>query len=84
MIGGMLSVEALAILSGRDRHRPQDHATLRAAAVEMARSGLKTRDIASALGLTAAAVRQLLGERATAFEQPAAEPAVYGQGASHD
>lgn len=63
MIGGL---DALAALSGRDRHRPQDHATLRAAAVEMARSGLTARDIAESLGLTERAVRDLLGERAAA------------------
>jgi len=63
-IGGTLTLEALAALAGRDRHRPADHATLRAAAVEMARSGLTARDISQALGLTEAAVRQLLGQAA--------------------
>jgi DNA-binding NarL/FixJ family response regulator len=54
-IGGHLDVDALAKL-----YRPADPPTLRAAAVEMARSGLTARDIASSLGLTEAAVRQLL------------------------
>jgi DNA-directed RNA polymerase specialized sigma24 family protein len=49
----------------RDVHRPVDREALRAAAVEMARSGLTARDISQALGLTEAAVRQLL-ERAAA------------------
>lgn len=53
----MTDLEAQA---ARDRHRPMDTPTLRAAAVEMARSGLTARDIASSLGLTEAAVRQLL------------------------
>lgn len=60
-IGGPLDYAAL---TGRDRHRPQDGPTLRAAAVEMARSGLLPRDIASSLGLTEAAVRQLLAWQA--------------------
>ena len=59
-IGGTLDLKALAALSGRDQHRPADTPTLRAAAVEMARSGLTARDIASSLGLTEMAVRQLL------------------------
>ncbi len=59
-IGGTLTLDALAQLAGRDAHRPTDAPTIRAAAVEMARSGLTARDIAQALGLTEAAVRQLL------------------------
>jgi hypothetical protein len=62
MIGGTLTLDALAALSGRDRHRPHDPAALRAAAAEMARSGLTARDIAGCLGLTEYAVTQLLGE----------------------
>lgn len=54
-IGGHLDVDALARL-----HRPADAPTLRAAALEMARSGLTARDIAASLGLTEAAVRQML------------------------
>lgn len=54
-IGGRLDLDALARL-----HRPADAPTLRAAAVEMTRSGLTARDIASSLGLSEAAVRQLL------------------------
>lgn len=59
-IGGTLDLEALGALYGRDRHRPADAPTLRAAALEMARGGLTPRDIASSLGLTEMAVRQLL------------------------
>lgn len=42
-------------------HRPLDRDALRAAACEMYRRGLTPSDIAAALGLTACAVRQLLG-----------------------
>ena len=50
----------------RDLYRPTDPAVLRVAAVEMARSGLTSLDIAEALGLTEHAVHQLLGEREVA------------------
>lgn len=50
----------------RDLHRPKDREALRVAAIELRWRGLTARDIASALGLTEAAVRQLLGERAAA------------------
>jgi hypothetical protein len=53
-----------AALTGRDRHRPADHATMRAAVRELAARGLTPRDIASSLGLTEAAVRQLLAWQA--------------------
>jgi DNA-binding NarL/FixJ family response regulator len=50
---------------GKERYRPHDAPTLRAAAVELSRRGLLARDIASVLGLTEFAVRQLLAwERA--------------------
>ena len=64
-IGGVLDRSAMDALYARDRHKPSDAPTLRTAAVEMARSGLTPRDIASSLGLTEAAVRQLL-----AWEKP--------------
>ncbi len=51
---------------GRDVHRPKDREARRVAAVELRGRGLTARDIASALGLTEAAGRQLLGERAAA------------------
>ena len=54
-IGGRLDLDALARL-----HRPLDAPTLRAAAVELRSRGLTEQDIAAALGLTPAAVRQLL------------------------
>ncbi len=57
-IGGALDWRALV---DRDRHRPTDRATLRAAAAELAARGLTARDIACALRLTESAVRQLLG-----------------------
>ncbi len=44
----------------RDAHRPQDRATLRAAALELASRGLTHADIAAALGLSCGAVRDLL------------------------
>ena len=59
-VGGQLTLEALALLAGRDRHRPSDPATLRAAAVELRSRGLTDRDIGQALGIAEAAVRQLL------------------------
>jgi len=47
-------------LPGRDAHRPADQDGMRAAVRELAASGLQPRDIAAALSLTEAAVRQLL------------------------
>jgi hypothetical protein len=69
-IGGVLDLCALALLSGADidrqatQHRPSDREALLAAAVELRQSGLEFRDIGQALGLSEAAVRQLLGESA--------------------
>ena len=45
-------------------HRPRDRNALRAAAHELSSRGLTPRDIASALQLGEAAVRDLLGRRA--------------------
>lgn len=45
-----------------DRHRPQDRDTLRVAAQELRQRGLTALDIAAALRLSEAAVRDLLGE----------------------
>jgi hypothetical protein len=50
----------------RDRHRPLDRDAMRVAAVELASRGLTPRDVAAALSLTEAAVRQLLGTREAA------------------
>ncbi len=44
----------------RDAHRPQDRATLRAAAVELASRGLTPTDIAAALRLSERAVHNLI------------------------
>lgn len=46
----------------RDRHRPDDWQTVRAAALELRQRGLTDRDVASALHLSESAVQQLLGE----------------------
>ena len=59
-IGGALDYAALT--GGRDRHRPLDRAAMRIAVAELAARGLTPRDIAQALSLSEAAVRQLLTE----------------------
>jgi len=52
-------------------HRSTDRATLRVAAVELARQGLTIRDISAALGLSESAVRMLLAPpEARALEGP--------------
>ena len=56
----------------RDRYRPRDAAVLLAAAVELRQRGLSARDIAQALGLTARAVEQMLGEQPAAQDRGAA------------
>lgn len=43
-----------------EQHRPQDRATLRAAAVELKARGLLPADISAALRLSEAAIRELL------------------------
>lgn len=53
------SIPALDLDLGATRHRPAERAVLRAAAVELAARGLTPRDIATALRLTEAAVRDL-------------------------
>lgn len=68
-IGGALTADALAALSGRDRHRPTDQETLRAAAVELRQRGLLPADIAAALRISEGAVRQLLGETARTTQE---------------
>ena len=51
------------VARAHDREQsPPDRATARVAALELARRGLTPRDIAAALRLSEAAVRQLLGE----------------------
>ena len=54
-VGGKLGMREMATL-----YRPHDEATLRAAAVDLRMRGLTDRDIAAALRLTEAGVRQLL------------------------
>ncbi|MHB1813436.1 MAG: hypothetical protein ACYCUE_01165 [Steroidobacteraceae bacterium] len=51
---------ALDLTARARQHRPQDRATLRCAAVELASRGLTPVDIATALRLSCAAVRDLL------------------------
>lgn len=60
--GWGLDSDAVDALSGRERHKPGDTDAIRAAAREMAHSGLTARDIAASFGLTEAAIRQLLSE----------------------
>lgn len=65
-IGGELGVAALDALSGRSydaraqRHRPTDPAELAAEVRRLNRSGLSPLDIATALRLDLAAVRNVL------------------------
>ena len=59
-MSGYWSTLVAAAFSRRDAHRPQDRATLRAAAAELAARGLTHADIAAALRLSCAAVRNLL------------------------
>ncbi len=54
-IGGTLDRAALAVL-----HRPTDPETMARAACALAARGFKPRDIADVLGLSKAAVTQLL------------------------
>ncbi|MDA8350401.1 MAG: hypothetical protein M0038_16660 [Pseudomonadota bacterium] len=51
---------ALDLTARARQHRPADRATLRAAARELASRGLTPIDIAAALGLSCAAVRNLI------------------------
>jgi len=60
-IGGTLTLDALAALSGRDRHRPLDRDAMRAAVLELRQRGLLPADIAAALRISEGAVRDLLG-----------------------
>jgi len=60
MSGGMLDARAYALLA--QRHRPTDRDGQLIAARELARQGLKVRDIAAALAITELAARQLLTE----------------------
>lgn len=59
-IGGVLNVAAMDALYGRERHRPTDRATIRAAALELRSRGLTPQDIAQALRISEAAVRAML------------------------
>jgi DNA-binding NarL/FixJ family response regulator len=61
-IGGLLTPDAMSALYGRDRYRPLDRDTMRAAVTELAARGLTARDIAQALSLSELAARELLGE----------------------
>lgn len=62
-IGGVLTLEALTALTGRDRHRPQTHDEMRVAVREMAARGMSNHTIAAATRLSVEQVRRLLGER---------------------
>ena len=62
MSGGVLDARAYALLA--NAHRPTDRDGQRIAARELARQGLKVRDIAAALAITELAARQLLTEAA--------------------
>lgn len=64
-VGGTLDLTTLALLVGGEgrQYRPTDRETLRAAAIELRSRGLTPEDIAAALGIAAAAVRELIGER---------------------
>jgi hypothetical protein len=59
-MSGYWSTLVAAAFSRRDAHRPQDRATLRAAARELRARGLTPVDIATALRLSCAAVRNPL------------------------
>lgn len=61
-IGGALTLDAMAALTGRDRHRPQSRDEMRLAVSEMASRGMTDHTIAAATGLSAETVRRLLGE----------------------
>jgi hypothetical protein len=62
-IGGTMNLEALAALAGKDHRRePPDQANAAAAAADLRRQGLTIADIAQALRIGEAAVRQLLPE----------------------
>lgn len=61
-LGGVLGLAALDALSGRDRHRPQDAATMRAAVHELRSRGYSDHTIAAATGLSVEYVRRVLGE----------------------
>lgn len=59
---GVLDARAYALLA--TAHRPSDREGQLRAARELARQGLKVRDIAAALAITELAARQLLTEAA--------------------
>lgn len=62
-IGGTLTLDALAALLGRDRHRPQTHDEMRVAVHEMAARGMSDHTIAHTTGLAVEQVRRLIGEQ---------------------
>lgn len=62
-IGGVLDRGAMDALYGRDRHRPTDRETMRAAVHELSGRGLTPSDIGQALSLSLGAVLDLLGQR---------------------
>ena len=68
-IGGFLTSDSVAALYGRDRYRPLDRETSRAAAIELRQRGLTAHDISQALSLSLGAVLDLLGETARAVPE---------------
>ena len=64
LLGGMLTPDALAAHTGRDRFKPLDRESARVAAVELSQRGLTPHDISQALSLSLGAVLDLLGRRA--------------------
>lgn len=67
LVAGAYSGADAASLDGDPsrRHAPSDRASLRVAALELARQGLTAHDIARALRLCTGAVRQLLEDSPT-------------------
>lgn len=64
-IGGVLTLEALTALTGRDQHRPQSRDEMRVAVHEMASRGMTDHTIAAAKCLSVEQVRRLLGQEVT-------------------
>lgn len=57
------SIDLTPKLYGRDRFRPMDRESARAAALELRRRGLTAHDISAALSISLGAVLDLIGER---------------------
>lgn len=61
---GTLTPDALAGITGRERHRPQSREEMRAAVHELRSRGMDDHTIAHATGLAVEQVRRMLGEAA--------------------